>query len=142
MGDERLASAPVGFVPARIVEAGLLLHRQAVELGADHDGGPVAIFVDGDQPGYPDLLGHVEAERTHLAGEPRGGIHFLEREFRMGVQLLVERVEFWVIVRDRGLDRFLEPDSVEFGVGRQQGCREQGGGRYEGFDAWMHGTVP
>ena len=88
MGDEHLPSVPVGLVAARIVEAGLLFHRQAVEFGAHHDGGSVAIFVNGDQPGLADVLGDLEAERAHLRGEPGGGFHFLKGKFGMGVELL------------------------------------------------------
>src|SRR2546422_11655185 len=68
-----------------IVEAGLLLHRQAVEIGTHHNGGPVAVPVDGDQPGLAGILGDVEAERAHLRGEPRGRFHFLKRKLRMGL---------------------------------------------------------
>ena len=127
MGDEHLPPVPVGLVAARIVEAGLLFHRQRVEFGAHHDGGPVAIPVDGDQPGPADLLGDLEAERAHLRGEPGGGFHFLKGKFRMGVDFLVERIELWIVARDRRLDRLLETDDIELCVGRQQAGREQCG---------------
>jgi len=45
----------------------------------------------------------------------------------MGVDFLVERVELWIVARDRRLDRFLEIDNVEFCVGRRQGSRNQCG---------------
>src|SRR5437868_2302184 len=107
MSDEHLPSVPVGLVAARIVEAGLLFHRQAVEFGAHHDGGAVAIPVDGDQPGLADIFGNFEAERAHLRGEPGCGFHFLKGKFGMGVELLVERIELWIVARDRRLIAFL-----------------------------------
>jgi hypothetical protein len=56
----------------------------------------------------------------------------------MGVELLVEGIELWIVARERRLDRFLEGDDVEFGVGGQQGRREQGGGCREGSDKSVH----
>ena len=44
------------------------------------------------------------------------GRNLLPPEFGMGVQLLVERVEFWIVACDRGLDRLLEQDGVDLGV--------------------------
>jgi hypothetical protein len=38
-----------------------------VKFGAHHDGGAIAIFIDGDQPGFAYLLGDIEAERAHSA---------------------------------------------------------------------------
>jgi hypothetical protein len=38
----------------------------------------------------------------------------------MGVDVLVERVEFWVVGLERFLDRGLETDNVELGMRRQQ----------------------
>ena len=141
MGDEHLPPVPVGLVAARIIEAGLLFHRQAVEFGAHHDGGPVAVLVDRDQSGPAYAFGDLEPERAHFGREPGGRFHFLKRKLGMGVEFLVERVELWIVARDRRLDRLLEIDNVELCVGRQQAGRNQCGGRRQGSDKSIHGVV-
>jgi hypothetical protein len=141
MGDEHLPPVPVGLVAARIIETGLFLHRQAIEFGAHHDGGAVAVLVDRNQPGLADILGDLEAERAHLGGEPGGRFHLLKRKFRMGVEFLVKRIELRIVARERRLDRLFEIDNVELCMGRQQAGRNQCGGRRQGFGKWIHGVV-
>ena len=129
MGDESLPPVPDGLVVAGIGKAGLFLHRQRVEFGAHHDGGAVAVLVDRDQPGLADFLGDLEADRAHFGGEFCGGLHLLKSDFGMGVDVLVERVEFWIVAFDRCLDGALQPAHVEFGMGRQrkQAAHRNGG---------------
>ena len=124
MGHKRLPAVPAGLVAAGIGKAGFLFHRQRVEFGAHHDGGAIAIFIDGDQPGLAYLLGDIEAERAHFGGELGCGFYFLKGKFRMGVDVLVERVELWIVAFDRRLDRGLETGNIELCVRRQQAGRE------------------
>ncbi len=117
---------------ARVGQPGLLLHRQGVEFGAHHDGGSVAVFIDRHQPGLADLFGHLEAERAHLVGEPRRGLHLLERDLRMRMDVLVERIELRIVGLDGRLDRGPELHRIELGACRR-GCNhcgsaERGGG--------------
>ena len=97
MGDEGLAAVPGGLVVTRIRQARLFLHRQSIEFGAHHDGGAVAVPVDRDQPRLADPLGDLEAERTHFSGEICRRLHLPKGNFRMGVDVLVECVELWVV---------------------------------------------
>ena len=120
MRDKRLLAVPVGLVAACIVEAGFLFHRQRVEFGAHQDGRTVAVLVDRDQSGLADLFGDLEPERAHLGGEFCRGLHLLKGEFGMGVDVLVERVEFWIVGLERFLDRGLERGNVELGMRRPE----------------------
>src|SRR6516164_6827708 len=126
MGDKGFAPLPNGLVAACVGQAGLLLHRQRVKLGAHHDGRTVAIFVERNQPGLADLLCNLEADRAHLGGEFCGGLLLLEGDLGMGVDVLVERIEFWIFALEGGLDRLLQACDVELRMRRQRNHAAQG----------------
>ena len=57
----------------------------------------------------------------------------------MGVDILVKRIELWIIGLDRFLDRGLETLNVQLRMRRQEsGCAERGG-RQKGFGKLVHG---
>jgi hypothetical protein len=58
----------------------------------------------------------------------------------MGVDLFVERVEFWVVGFDRFLDRGLETDNIDLRDRRRKANRAQRGGRQQGFGKPIHGN--
>ena len=68
---------------AGVGQAGFLLHRQGIELGAHHHRGPRAVPVDGDDAGLANAFGHLEAQRPHLLGEPGRRPRLLEAELGM-----------------------------------------------------------
>src|SRR4029077_18797104 len=90
------------------------------------DGRTVAIFVQRNQPGLAHLLCNIEADRAHLSGEFCGGLLFLEGELGMGVDVLVERIEFWVFALEGGPDRLLQGSDVELRMRRQRNHAAQG----------------
>src|ERR1700732_1422819 len=104
-------------------KAGFFFHRQRVELGAHHDGGAFAILVNGNQPGLADLFSDLKTQRAHLGGELARGFLFLKGDLRVGVDILVERVEFWVIGFHRSLDRGLETVDIDLRARGQDGDR-------------------
>ena len=116
MRDKRLPAIPWGLVAACIVESGFLLHRQRIEFGAHHDGRTVAVLVDRDQSGLADLFGDLEAECAHLGGELGGGLLLLKGEFGMRMEILVERIQLWIVGLERFLDCGLERGNVHLGM--------------------------
>ncbi len=116
MRHKRLAALPGRLVVACIGKAGFLFHRQRIEFGTHHDGGTVAILVDRDQAGLADLLGDLEADRAHFISEFGCGLHLLEGDLRMRMDILVKRIEFWVVGFDRFFNRGLEADDVHLRV--------------------------
>ncbi|MEK9145266.1 MAG: hypothetical protein AAB339_06635, partial [Elusimicrobiota bacterium] len=48
------------------------------------------VFEHADDTVAADLRGHVKARLLQLVGHARGGLHFLEGDFRVGVEVLVE----------------------------------------------------
>ena len=120
VGHECFTSLPHGLVPARISKAGLLFHRQRIEFGAHHDGGAIAILVDRNQPGVADAFRDLEAHGPHFGSQFGCCLHFLKSEFGVGVNVLVERVEFWIVALERLRDGALQADDVKFGMGMQR----------------------
>ena len=75
---------------AGVRQPGFFDDRQGVHVGTNQDGGPLAVFEDTDDAGAADLLGHVEAGGPQLLCQAGGRLLFLEREFGMGMDVLVE----------------------------------------------------
>ena len=142
MRHERLTAVPGGLGAACIGKIGFLLHRQRIELGAHHDGRAVAVIIDRDEAGPADFFGHLESECMHLGGEFCGGLHLLEREFGIGVQILVERVEFWIVGLERGLDCSLQARNIHLGIGWQNRSQTQRGGHKQGSCRAVHDVDP
>ena len=85
-----------------IGQAGLLAHRQAVHVSAQHQGRPLAVLHHRHDAGAADLIGDLKAQGPQLGGQTGRGLDFLVGEFGMGVEVLVERFQVIGII---GLDR-------------------------------------
>lgn len=80
---------------AGVGKPGLLLHRQRVEVRAEHDHRPLTVAQQPDHAGDADPFGHlVESRVAQALRQQTGGSRLLEREFRVLVQILVEGGEF------------------------------------------------
>jgi len=69
--------------------------------------GPVAVLVDGDYAGAGDVLGHRKAQGAHFSGQLLRRLGFLETQLRVGVDVLVERVQARIELVQLGVDRRL-----------------------------------
>ena len=81
---------------ACISEAGLLRHRKSIEFGTDHDRRARATLQYANHTGAADSRGHVEPEMTELVGYPGSRFLLMQREFRVAMQVHVERFDLWV----------------------------------------------
>jgi hypothetical protein len=117
VGHECFPSLPCGLVTARVGKAGFLFHRQRIEFGAHHDGGAIAVLVDRNQPGLADVLRHLEAQGPHFGGQLGCSLLLLKSDFGVGVDVLVERLEFWIVALERPRDGALQADDVKFSTG-------------------------
>ena len=75
---------------AGVGAAGVFDDRQSVEVGAHQDGGPGAVFQDGDEAVAPDVGRHVEAQRLEFGDQLGRGFLFVKGKFGMLVQVGVE----------------------------------------------------
>lgn len=78
---------------AGIGEACLFADGQRVHVGACPDDRALAVAQDADHAGDADALVHLEAEIPQVTGGDAGGARLLERQFRVLVQVCVERFE-------------------------------------------------
>jgi hypothetical protein len=94
--------------PARLRgpgHAGLLLHRQPVEVGAHEDRAPGAVLQHADDAvAASEALDDFAARLAQLARDRRRGASFLAREFRIRVEVLVQGVDALAVGRHRILD--------------------------------------
>jgi hypothetical protein len=84
---------------AGVGQAGLLLHRQRVEVGAQHDRRPRPVAQYADHAGAAHPLGDLVAQRPQCLREDPGGPRLLERQLRVLMQVAVEVRE---LLPDRG----------------------------------------
>ena len=78
---------------ARIGGSGLFFDRQGIEVRAHKDNGASAIFQNADQTMSADLLRDFEPGTAQFLRDASRRLFLVQREFRMSVQLLVERDE-------------------------------------------------
>ena len=78
---------------AGVRQTRLLLDRQCVHVGPHPHHRAVAVAQDADDTGDPDALFDLEAQVAQVLGGDARGARLLEREFRMLVQVDVERFE-------------------------------------------------
>ena len=84
---------------ARVRRAGFFPHRQAVQIGPDHDRRAVAVFHHPDDAiadrvrflVFADVLGHFAAGGFEFLRHDPGRAFFLGRELGVSVQILVDR---------------------------------------------------
>ena len=75
---------------AGVREAGVLLDREGVHVGAQHDGRSVAVAQHPDDAGPADARTHLAAGPLELLGGLGGGALLVVRELRMGMEVAVE----------------------------------------------------
>ena len=75
----------------RVVEAGLLEHRQRVHVGPQQHGRPGPVLQHGDHAGAADPGRHLVAEAAQAVGDDARGPVLGERQLGVGVQVAVER---------------------------------------------------
>ena len=87
---------------ARVGQAGLLFHRERVELGAQRDrrAGPVAQH--SDHAGAAHAGRYLEAELAQALRHLGGGVHLVARQLGRLVQVEIELVHLWVEAIDGG----------------------------------------
>ena len=88
--DARFAGFALDFHLRGIGQARLLRHRQGIQIGANHDGRPVAIFQHADNARLGDSFGHLDAGRPQLLRHAGGRLVFLERQLRMRVKMAIQ----------------------------------------------------
>ena len=106
---------------AGIGETGFLLDRQSVHVGADQDGGTIAVAQHADDAGLADLLRHHHAR--HLAqfgGHTRAGLELAERQLGIAVEPVPGGAEILGIVGAHG--------GGVIGLGERGRRADEGGG--------------
>ncbi len=121
VGGEAFAAFAGGFRATGVGQAGLFFHRQAIEFGTHHHGRAGAVLVDRHDTGLADLFGHREAELAHFRRQLAGGAGFLERQFRVRVQVLVDAFQ-------RGPGAVHAGGNLGFHGGRELGLGGEGKG--------------
>ena len=111
---------------ARIRQASLFLHRQGVQFGPHQNHWPFAIAQYSDHARLPDALGNLEPEIAQLAGELLRGVDFFERQFGMGVDVLVQRFNVRVVTRDLIVDFLAVPLSDGGRLSLRRGDHQEG----------------
>ena len=102
---------------AGVREAGVLLYGEGVHVGAQHDGGSVAVAQHPDDAGPADAGAHLAAGPLELLGGLGGRAALVIRELRMGMKVAVEVLQ--------GFDDRVEPveDRMRgWGVSRGRHC--------------------
>ena len=89
---------------ARVGKARLLLDGKGVHVGSDEERRARAVPQDPDDARPAELLGDLKPGRAQLLGHPRRRLLLLERELRMGVEVLIESFERGVLGGDRRCD--------------------------------------
>ena len=94
-----LDAGAVGLPGARwIGDAGALLQRQAVHVGAQHHRRPGAVAQQGDDAVAADAGRHLVAERAQLARHPRRGLHLAAGQFGIAMEMIEQGREIGTIV--------------------------------------------
>jgi len=75
------------LLAAGVVQAGVLLHRQAVHVAAEHHHRAVAVFQHRRHAGAADAGVHLVAQFFEALADQFGGFGLLEAQFRVGVQV-------------------------------------------------------
>jgi hypothetical protein len=73
-------------------QTGLFFHWKGVQLSPKHDDRPRTVFHDRNHAGTTYVLGHSEADAAQIFRKPRSRKHFMCGQFRMLVQLHVQRL--------------------------------------------------
>jgi hypothetical protein len=93
---EGFPPVPRRLVMAGISKTGLFFHRQRVPSRCGSGWWGRAVAVDRNQPGLAHALGDGKAQCAHFAGKLRRRTSFLETQFGMRVNVLVQRQQMGV----------------------------------------------
>ena len=86
---------------AAMRQVGFFVHRQAVHIGAQADGGGAGAFAQhADHAGAANAAMHFNAPGCELLGDDFGGAEFFQPQFGVGVQVPADGGEFVVIAAD------------------------------------------
>ena len=92
--DRHVVAGGVGAARrARVLEPGLLGHRQRVHVGAQPDDRPLAVLDERGDAGLADALLECDAQLRQVLRDHPGRAGLLEGQLRMPVQIDVERFE-------------------------------------------------
>lgn len=127
--DVDLGSVPLRFDLAGVGQARLFLQGQGVEFGPHQNERSGAVLVDRDNARLVDPLCDLESHLPHQARELGRRACFLIAELRVGVDVLVERVQVWIGLVQHLIDGNARLCGIE-GLG---GRRGQQGGQNQGF---------
>ena len=78
---------------AGVGHAGLFDDRQGVHVGADQDGRAVAVLEDADDAVAADLLRDLEAASFSSRASRADVLRLVQRQLRVGVEMLVQRLQ-------------------------------------------------
>ena len=125
---------PVGVQLARrrgVGQARAFLQRQTIHVGADHDGGPVAVLQHRDHARAADAGRDLISQGRQLARQPRRGLDLLPRQFGIAVEPVEQGREIGVIIR---LHRRLQAGVLrQDGRPGRQGQSQSGRRQYRAF---------
>ena len=97
---------------ARVGQAGFLLDRERIHVGADEHRRAGAVFHHAHDAEAADLLGDFAADGAQFLGDDPGGAHLGERELRVQVEVLVDLEQRRVFSVDLGGDELREIDGA------------------------------
>ena len=95
-------SVPSGKLAGRLGrkgQAGLLLDRKRVHVGAEHQHWAGPVLHHRDDAGLADMFGHLEAELAHFGGELGRRAHLLHRQLGIGMEVAVKRHQLGMSAR-------------------------------------------
>ena len=92
--DRNVASGIVfGAHFAGVGEAGFFFHRKRIQFRAQHDRGARSVLEDRYNPGPAYMFGDVISGAAPARGQLHRSLYFMRRQFRVLMQIAVERVE-------------------------------------------------
>ena len=82
---------------ARERNACLLRHGQRIELGPKHHRRASTVSQETHDAGAADAGRHLVSKRLETRGKLRGGLHLLEGQLRIAMDVLIERLQFGIV---------------------------------------------
>ena len=85
-------------------ESGFLFNRETVHVGPDEEGLTGPVLEETDDAESADALGDFESQGAHFGRQKRGGFLLAQRQFWVGVKVLVEFEDFGLGFEDALVD--------------------------------------
>src|SRR5581483_8576319 len=85
-----VAGVIMGMHFAGVWKASLLLDRESIEFGSQHDGWTGAVLQQRNDPGAADVLGNFVSERAQPGRQFCCSLRFMSRQFGMLVQIEIK----------------------------------------------------